>query len=304
MNHFNNLVMSAIVCSVVIGTAGESRAAAAGDEDSPLAKFTAMEGVWDADLDGDGKADSSVEYHTIASGSAVAERLFGGTPHEMLTLYHMDGPRLMCTHYCAAGNQPRLVATTLPSGVIDFKALDVTNMPDADAMYMNNVAFTFIDADHVTSVWGSTAGGKPGDHATFRMTRRGATHDDAQQTAKEAAVASTNSDFVILMYEDDDAWAKLSKEQQGELMTKYIAWVGDLRARGVFKSGAPCGRQQIQLSSRDGKVESQAIAPNKDVLTGFFVISAAGLDAAVEIAKTCPSLTHGEKIVVRPASHE
>ena len=40
-----------------------------------------------------------------------------------------------------------------------------------------------------------------------------------------------------------------------------------------------------------------------DVVTGFFVIRATDIDSAVEIAKTCPALLHGETIVVREANH-
>ena len=112
------------------------------------------------------------------------------------------------------------------------------------------------------------------------------------------------SDFVILMYEDDNSWEKLPKDQQDELMKQYMAWVSDLKARGIFKSGSPCGNKQVLLSGSGGKIVTESITPKKDVLTGFFVVRAANLDEAVALAKTCPSLTHGERIIVRPGTHE
>ncbi len=42
----------------------------------------------------------------------------------------------------------------------------------------------------------------------------------------------------------------------------------------------------------------------KEVLTGFFIIEARDLDAAVEIARGCPALTHGERVVVRSIGHD
>ncbi len=29
-------------------------------------------------------------------------------PENMITMFHMDGDRLLMTHYCGAGNQPRM----------------------------------------------------------------------------------------------------------------------------------------------------------------------------------------------------
>src|SRR5690242_6473548 len=60
----------------------------------------------------DGKASDQVvaTYRVTAGGSAVEETLFAGTPHEMVTVYHMDGDDLVLTHYCVAGNQPHMKA--------------------------------------------------------------------------------------------------------------------------------------------------------------------------------------------------
>ena len=46
---------------------------------------------------------------TTGGGSAVTETLFPGTAHEMMSVYHMDGDDLVLTHYCAGGNQPRMM---------------------------------------------------------------------------------------------------------------------------------------------------------------------------------------------------
>jgi hypothetical protein len=64
-----------------------------------------------------------IEFNLLAGGSAVEERSFDAHAGEtMLTIFHMDGDRLMLTHYCVAKNQPRLLATTIsPDGkTIEF----------------------------------------------------------------------------------------------------------------------------------------------------------------------------------------
>jgi hypothetical protein len=139
---------------------------------SPLDRFKGLKGTWDADIDGDGAPDGTVEYRVIGAGSAVAETLFAGTEHEMVTVYHMNGADLMCTHYCAAGNQPRLKATRIEKDSVAFAMIDITNLTDPKGMHMNAAVFTFNADGTVRSVWQSVADGKPGHTADFRLTRR------------------------------------------------------------------------------------------------------------------------------------
>jgi hypothetical protein len=47
-----------------------------------------------------------------------------GKPHS-LTVYHRDGQRLIATHYCPQGNQPRLA---LGPGSLRFSFLDATGL--------------------------------------------------------------------------------------------------------------------------------------------------------------------------------
>lgn len=139
---------------------------------SPLERFKAMKGAWDADIDGDGAPDTTVEYRVVGAGSAVVETLFGGTEHEMVTVYHMDGKDLLCTHYCAAGNQPRLRAVRIEPKSVAFEMKDITNLSAPTAMHMHAVTFTWSDDGGVRAVWQSLVDGKPGHTADFRMKRK------------------------------------------------------------------------------------------------------------------------------------
>ena len=53
-----------------------------------------------------------VSYKVSANGSVVMETLFSGTPHEMITMYHLAGNDLVATHYCAGANQPHFKLDT------------------------------------------------------------------------------------------------------------------------------------------------------------------------------------------------
>src|SRR5688572_1652919 len=75
-----------------------------------FAKMRSLEGEWNG-ASTRGWTDR-VTFRAIAEGSVVVSTSFEAHPGEtMMTMYHMDGSRLMLTHYCMAKNQPRLVAT-------------------------------------------------------------------------------------------------------------------------------------------------------------------------------------------------
>jgi len=69
-------------------------------------------------------------------------------------MIHMDGGRLLLTHYCEMGNQPRMQASASSDGkTITFDFLDATNLTSPEAAHMHRVVFTFIDANHHTEEW-------------------------------------------------------------------------------------------------------------------------------------------------------
>lgn len=76
-----------------------------------LEKIKALAGRWQGTTfrASEGTSDAVVTYEVTAAGSAVIEKLFPGTRMEMTTVYHDDsGGHLVASHYCNAGNQPKL----------------------------------------------------------------------------------------------------------------------------------------------------------------------------------------------------
>ncbi len=141
-------------------------------DDSHLERFRSLAGEWDVDLDGDGQADCQNHYSVTAGGSAIMEAAFVGAPHEMISMIHLDGSRLMLTHYCAARNQPRMVAREIDADSVAFGFLDITNLSDPTDTYIHHATFRFVDADHIVTTWVSSEGGELGEPMTFELTRR------------------------------------------------------------------------------------------------------------------------------------
>ncbi len=69
-----------------------------------------------------------------------------------LTMFYLDSDRLLLTHYCDAGNRPRMVARTSPDGkTVEFAFLDVAGSTQYG--HMHHAVFTFVDANHHTEDW-------------------------------------------------------------------------------------------------------------------------------------------------------
>jgi len=116
-----------------------------------FARLKTLVGEWEGDT-GMGKAHLS--YELIAGGTALVEKETAANMPAMLTVYHLDGDRLILTHYCMVGNQPRMRARAFDaeSGVLQFEFLDATNLP-AGGGHMHSAKIRFVDNDHLATEW-------------------------------------------------------------------------------------------------------------------------------------------------------
>jgi hypothetical protein len=116
-------------------------------------QLKSLTGSWEGKTS-DGKP-VQVSFEDVAGGSALMSEIHGHGPENMVSMFHLDGPnRLLMTHYCGAGNQPRMTASTSPDGnTITFDFLDATNLATPDAGHMQRVVITILDANHHTEDW-------------------------------------------------------------------------------------------------------------------------------------------------------
>jgi hypothetical protein len=96
-----------------------------------------------------------VTFRDTAGGSAIMSEIQGHGSGNMISMFNLDGPnRLLLTHYCGAGNQPRMTSTSSPDGkAITFDFLDATNLSTPDAGHMQRVVFTVVDPNHHLEDW-------------------------------------------------------------------------------------------------------------------------------------------------------
>ena len=137
-------------------------------------QLKSLNGTWEGKSPKDDpynpKGDSfKVIFRPTAGGSALMSEIMG--KEDMITMFHMDNNRVLATHYCGAGNQPRMVASSSPDGkTITFNFVDVTNLATPKSGHMDHFVITMVDPDHHTEDWTFVQDGKE-TKAHFELSR-------------------------------------------------------------------------------------------------------------------------------------
>jgi hypothetical protein len=100
-----------------------------------------------------------VAYRVTSNGSAIMSEI--KAKEDMISMFNLDGDRVLLTHYCAVGNQPRMVARASPDGkTFTFDFVDATNLSTPDAAHMIRMVLAMPDANHHTEEWTFSDHGK------------------------------------------------------------------------------------------------------------------------------------------------
>ncbi len=107
--HLTKMIIALVFCGLAATMAFADEPAKTVTAQEAFAMLKGLAGEWQGKaMDKEKGPEVSVTYRVTANGSVVLETLFPGSAHEMLTLYHLDNGKLVLTHYCAMGNQPRM----------------------------------------------------------------------------------------------------------------------------------------------------------------------------------------------------
>ena len=146
------------------------------EADISFDKIKTLEGSWDgkvtvAEHPDMNNAAIHVSLRVTSMGNALVHEMYGeGRPDHPVTMVYMDGGQLVLTHYCDAGNRPRMAGKVSPDGKkVEFEFLDISGSNKFG--HMNHAVFTVIDANHHLEDWTyMTPGDKP-IHAHFDLQR-------------------------------------------------------------------------------------------------------------------------------------
>ncbi|MFY9608681.1 MAG: hypothetical protein WAU45_08725, partial [Blastocatellia bacterium] len=136
--------MKTVIAILLLVLCGMVGSAAAG---SDFDRMKTLVGQWDA-TGPEGK--TRITFQLISEGTALMETLVN---ESMVTVYHPDGEAVSMTHYCAAGNQPRMRAQGSKGESIAFQFVDAANLKGSSDGHMKRLVIKFHDADHITEEW-------------------------------------------------------------------------------------------------------------------------------------------------------
>jgi hypothetical protein len=91
-----------------------------------------------------------------------------------------------------------------------------------------------------------------------------------------------------------------SPEAMQAQMQKWMNWIQKLRDDGKYIAGDPLQAGGKVLRSPNKVITDGPFAEGKEVVGGYFLITAESLDQAAEMAKGCPIFETGGSVEVRP----
>lgn len=106
-------------------------------------KMKTLAGSWQGTIMG---ISINVTIRVASSGTAIlheANTSAGGPPKNEITMFYVEGDRLLATHYCDGGNRARLEGMSPDGKTIEFNFLDVAGSTRGGLV--KRLVFTTID---------------------------------------------------------------------------------------------------------------------------------------------------------------
>ncbi len=112
--------------------------------------------------------------------------------------------------------------------------------------------------------------------------------------------------YMLFLHEDQGQFDGRSHDEMMRIIKEYGAWAAKMREEKRFVGGEKLTDDAGKvLRNKQGKVvvTDGPYAESKEVVGGYFAITAKDYAEACEVAKECPHLKYGGRVEVR-AIHE
>lgn len=105
------------------------------------------------------------------------------------------------------------------------------------------------------------------------------------------------NDFLLILHDPTDSpFHKLSPEEMQSVIARYGQWAGQMAAAGKLKGGNKLedGTARHLEGSADAlRVTDGPYPETKEVVGGYFLLSADSFEEAATLAESCPHLDFG-----------
>ena len=142
-------ILIIIVATATVALAQEPSKTAAPQSDAKkaFAKLKTLTGSWQGKV-----MDIPIDFtiRVASSGTAILHEgntSAAGPPKNEITMFYLNGDRLLATHYCDGGNRSNMEGKLSADGkAIEFSFLEVVGPTRGG--YLKDMVITMIDADH------------------------------------------------------------------------------------------------------------------------------------------------------------
>jgi hypothetical protein len=109
--------------------------------------------------------------------------------------------------------------------------------------------------------------------------------------------------YLLLIYDKESDWGKLSEADQGAMMKEYREFSQNINKSGHYRAGSQLHpvSKATTVRVRDGKklITDGPFAETKEQLGGYYLIEAKDLNDAIAVAARIPASKDGS-VEVRP----
>ncbi len=105
--------------------------------------------------------------------------------------------------------------------------------------------------------------------------------------------------YMLILHEEPMDYSQMSPEDIEAVIREYIEWSQAVEAKGKYVGGQKLkddGGRQLNGFGSEFRVTDGPYAEAKEIIGGFFTISATDYNEAVELAADCPHLKFGGRI--------
>jgi hypothetical protein len=165
------MMLLAVLVSCAVTAFGQS------ETQKAFERLKSLEGSWEGTMtthpkfEGVDGTRTKVTFRVTSMGHTLMHEMTGeGRPDDPITMLYLEEGELALTHYCDAGNRPRMVGKVSPDGkTVTFAFTALTGSTEHG--HMHGAVFTFLDADRHSEEWTfMTPDGKP-MHARIELRR-------------------------------------------------------------------------------------------------------------------------------------
>jgi Uncharacterized protein conserved in bacteria len=115
--------------------------------------------------------------------------------------------------------------------------------------------------------------------------------------------AASNSYLLIFRESTPERYEAMSREERRRALADWNAWCDKLAAQGKLKDGHPLLPEgRIVSHAAAGRRLDGPFSEAKEMIGGYFFLTAESMDEASAIAEESPNLQYGMTVEVRPVA--